>query len=98
MGKTYLLTGGTGFLGRHLAKKLLDKGEVRVLSRSEKAIVELIWFCGANKNLKGIVGDIRDVSALQYALNGVDVVVHMAAMKHIDICEQFPAAAISTKL
>ena len=92
-----LITGGAGFLGRHLVKGLLNKYsgvEVRVLSRHENDIAGIIVDCHSDR-LMPIIGDIREVDTLKYALKDVDTVIHLAAMKHIDFCELYPSEAIS---
>jgi len=92
-----LVTGGAGFLGRHLVKGLLHKYndiEVRVLARHESDIAQTIVDCN-NCRLKTIVGDIRDADTLRYALKNVDTVIHLAAMKHVDFCESNPSEAIT---
>jgi FlaA1/EpsC-like NDP-sugar epimerase len=96
-----LITGGAGFLGRHLIKGLLDKYsdiEVRAISRHENEMVEMIVACNNDKRLKPIIGDIREVDTVKYALTNVDTAIHLAAMKHIDFCEMYPSEAISTNL
>jgi len=92
-----LVTGGSGFLGRHLIQRLLDKYQdirVRTISRSENAIQRLLVECHSER-LMPIVGDIRDVDSLKYAIKDTDTVVHLAAMKHIDLCEMYPLEAIT---
>ena len=92
-----LVTGGTGFLGRHLVKGLLNKYtdiEVRALSRHESDIAQTIVECSSDR-LKPIIGDIREAETLKYALKDVDTVIHLAAMKHVDFCELYPTEAIS---
>jgi len=92
-----LITGGAGFLGRHLIKRMLDKYsqiEIRSISRHENEIVEMVVFCNNDSRLKPIIGDIREVDTLGYALKDVDTVIHLAAMKHIDFCELYPSEAI----
>ncbi len=93
-----LVTGGAGFLGRHLVKDLLNKYsdiEVRALSRHESDIAETIVECNSDR-LKPIIGDIREAETLKYALKDVDTVIHLAAMKHVDFCELYPSEAITT--
>ncbi len=74
-----LLTGGAGFIGRHVLRELLDRGhEVRVLDslRSD------VHADGKKKPLQGaemIVADVRDASAVERALQGTDAVLHLAA-------------------
>lgn len=95
--KVILVTGGSGFLGRHLIQRLLDKypdSEVRTISRSENAIQRLRIECGSER-LIPIVGDIRDIDSLKYAIRDADTVVHLAAMKHIDLCETHAVEAIT---
>jgi dTDP-L-rhamnose 4-epimerase len=81
MSKTVLITGGAGFLGRHLAQALLDRGDrVRVLD----SLIEQVHPTRARPNelssgVELVVGDIRDEAAVMRALTGVDQVVHLAA-------------------
>lgn len=92
-----LITGGGGFLGRYLIKGLLNKYsdiEIRALSRDENDMTETIVHCG-NARLKPIIGDIREIETLKYALKGIDTVIHLAAMKHVDFCELYPSEAIA---
>jgi FlaA1/EpsC-like NDP-sugar epimerase len=96
-----LITGGAGFLGRHLIKVLLDKYsdvEIRAISRHENEMVEMIVACNNSSRLKPIIGDIREVDTVKYALTNVDTVIHLAAMKHIDFCEMYPSEAISVNI
>ncbi len=73
-----LVTGGTGFLGAYIIKKLIEKNySVRAIRRSDK----LPFFISANvfDNVEWVDGDILDVVALEEAMTGVDAVVHAAA-------------------
>jgi nucleoside-diphosphate-sugar epimerase len=71
--KTYMITGGAGFLGINLVRYLLDKGH-NVVS------LDIAPFDYPEKNrVKIITGDIRDRSSVDRALEGVDIVVHTAA-------------------
>lgn len=73
MSQTYFITGGSGFLGINLIRLLLSKGE-QVIS------FDLEPFDYPEKDqIKSVVGDIRDLVALEKAMSGVDVVVHCAA-------------------
>ncbi len=72
----YLITGGAGFIGSHIARALLIQGaEVRILDN---------FSSGKRENLKGldveiIVGDLRDASRVAEAVRGVDIIFHQAA-------------------
>jgi FlaA1/EpsC-like NDP-sugar epimerase len=57
-------------------------------------MTETIVYCDSDR-LKPIIGDIREIEALKYAIKGVDTVIHLAAMKHIDFCELYPSEAIA---
>jgi dihydroflavonol-4-reductase len=76
---TVLVTGGTGFLGSYILKHLVEKGyPVRAIRRSEKA---LPWISPAILNkVEWVEGDVLDVVTLQDAMEGVDVVIHSAAI------------------
>ncbi len=100
MNNRILVTGGSGFLGRHLVRRLLDKyqdAKVRTLSRNETLIVRMMATYPSDR-LNPIIGDTRDVEVVKYALKDVDVVIHLAAMKHIDLCESYPLEAITTNV
>jgi FlaA1/EpsC-like NDP-sugar epimerase len=96
-----LVTGGAGFLGKHLVKVLLNKYnniKLKVIARSENEMAALLTICSNDKRLVPIIGDIRDIGTLEYALHGINSVIHLAAMKHIDLCELYPTEAIKTNV
>src|SRR5579875_2695625 len=81
MGESVLITGGAGFIGRHVARALLERGHrVRVLD----ALIEQVHG-GAGRpaelpaDAELVIGDIRDESTLITALKGCDSVIHLAA-------------------
>jgi UDP-N-acetylglucosamine 4,6-dehydratase/5-epimerase len=93
-----LITGGSGFLGSYLVKELLGRYpdiRIKVISRSESEIAGLLALCSEDKRVLPIVGDIKDTATLGYALQGTGSVFHLAAMKHIDLCETNTTEAIS---
>lgn len=95
-----LVTGGTGYLGSHLVKKLLERyhdTKIRTISRSEYEIQKLKWQSD-NSRLETIFGDIRDTSTVEFVLKDVDTVIHLAAMKHIDLCEENALDAVTTNV
>ncbi|MGL6173827.1 MAG: SDR family NAD(P)-dependent oxidoreductase [Cellulosilyticaceae bacterium] len=96
---TILITGGTGSWGNELTKQLLEQEpkEIRIFSRGELAQVNMERNF-LNHKLKFIIGDIRDKEAIEEATQGVDYVYHLAALKHVPVCEMQPQEAIKTNI
>jgi UDP-N-acetylglucosamine 4,6-dehydratase len=95
-----LITGGSGYLGSNLVQRLLERYsdvKVRTISRSEFDIQKLRWRSNNNR-LETLLGDIRDTNTAEFALKDIDTVIHLAAMKHIDICEENPLDAVTTNI
>lgn len=97
--KIILITGGTGSWGCELTKKLLKEGirEIRIFSRNELSQV-LMKREFNDDRLKFIIGDVRDIYSLKLAMENVDYVFHLAALKHVPICEIQPREAILTNI
>jgi FlaA1/EpsC-like NDP-sugar epimerase len=92
--KKSLITGGTGTIGRCMAKSL--KGyDVTIFSRGEQRQAEMK---AKHPEFNYIIGDIRDSSGVYKAIKGQDYCFHLAALKHIDICEQNAREAIMTNV
>ena len=98
--ETYLITGGTGSLGKSITRLLLEHYQlksIRILSRNE-------YFQFAMRKefddgrLRFFIGDIRDYDRLARAFDGVDYVIHAAALKHVGICEYNPVEAVKTNV
>lgn len=99
-GKTVLVTGGTGSFGRRFVETALREHEPKkliVFSRDELKQYEMQQHFGA-PNLRYFLGDVRDRERLYRALDGVDIVVHAAALKQIPACEYNPLDAIKTNV
>ncbi len=82
-----LITGASGFLGRALVERLKNDTMVErlcVLSRDEHKIAKLANEYDGRVSLRTFVGDVRDLSRLEFACRNVDAVVHAAALKRID--------------
>jgi UDP-N-acetylglucosamine 4,6-dehydratase/5-epimerase len=98
--KIILITGGTGSLGRALTKRLLEKNAkvVRIFSRNESKQIEMESEFNEDKRLRFFLGDIRDSERLGKALEGVDIVFHAAALKHVPKIEYNPFESIKTNV
>ncbi|MGI2336703.1 MAG: polysaccharide biosynthesis protein [Dehalogenimonas sp.] len=95
--KKLLVTGGSGFVGRHLITALLKHYpdlEVTSLSRSEGVISKLLMECPSPR-LKVEMCDIRDQKQVAKVLHDIDTVIHLAAMKRVDLCEDKCQEAVS---
>ena len=97
--KIILITGGTGSLGQHLTKRLLQKDvqKVIVFSRNEHSQVMMEREI-EDKRLRFLLGDIRDRDRLKRAFRDVDYVIHCAALKHVSKCERDPLEAKKTNV
>ena len=97
--KRILITGGTGSLGRALTKRLLDEkvDVIRIFSRNENKQVTMQSEFNDDR-LRFLIGDIRDFARLQRALDGIDIVFHAAALKHVPVVEYNPFEAINTNV
>ncbi len=87
-----IITGGTGSLGTALQAKLAPDNELIVFSRDEQKHALL------PDNVISMIGDVRDYERLKFAFYGADMVIHAAAMKHVDICEREPLECIETNV
>lgn len=94
-----LITGGTGSWGYGLVRKLLtyEPGQIIVYSRNESHQVKMHRELG-HPALTFKVGDIRDKDALIEACDEIDYVFHLAALKHVDICQNQPLEALKTNV
>jgi len=98
--KTILVTGGTGSFGQKFTEIVLKKynpESVRIYDHSELSEVEMERKFNDSR-LRFFVGDVRDRNRLYRAMNGVDIAVHAAALKHVPVCEYNPIEGVRTNI
>lgn len=99
--KNVLVTGGTGSFGRKFIEVMLNEyhpARLIVYSRDELKQHEMRTAGFDHPDLRYFIGDVRDLPRLRRALNGVDIVVHAAALKQVPACEYNPMEAIKTNI
>jgi FlaA1/EpsC-like NDP-sugar epimerase len=95
-----LITGGTGSWGQTLTRLLLKKynpKEIVIFSRGELQQV-LMQRNFKDPRIRFVIGDVRDYEAVKFATLGIDYIFHLAALKHVPICEDQPQEAIKTNI
>ncbi|HSJ53654.1 MAG TPA: UDP-N-acetylglucosamine 4,6-dehydratase (inverting) [Anaerolineae bacterium] len=98
--QTVLLTGGTGSFGKRFAATLLAEQPVKkliIFSRDELKQHEM-RLSHDDSRLRYFIGDVRDKERLHRAVQGVDVIVHAAALKQVPSCEYNPFEAVKTNI
>lgn len=98
--KTILITGGTGSFGKNFAKHILANSKVKkliIFSRDELKQFRMEEEL-KDERVRFFIGDVRDLSRLQRAFEGVDIVVHAAALKQVPALEYNPFEAVKTNI
>lgn len=98
--KTILITGGTGSFGKQFVKTILQRyqpSKVIIYSRDELKQYEMAQAFDAPQ-MRYFIGDVRDQSRLKQAMDGVDFVIHAAALKHVPVAEYNPMECIKTNI
>ena len=98
-GSAILVTGGTGSFGQCFTRHLLEHRpkKVIILSRDELKQYQMAKELQDDR-LRFLIGDVRDRDRLRRAFEGVDIVIHAAAMKQVPACEYNPAEAVKTNI
>ena len=99
-GKTILITGGTGTVGLGIAQALeaYKPKNIRLMTNDENSMDEAVQILGDKSNFDFFLGEMRDSKQLKHALEGVDIVFHTTALKHVYICEDNPFEAVYTNI
>jgi UDP-N-acetylglucosamine 4,6-dehydratase (inverting) len=103
-GKSILITGGTGSLGKALTKTILDNwplvSRLVIYSRDEQKQFQMAQDYPAHQypQIRFFIGDVRDYDRLKRAMQGIDYVIHTAAMKHVHIAEYNPDECVKTNI
>src|SRR5262245_3505741 len=102
--KRVLITGGTGSFGKKfvetILKRLRELERVVIFSRDELKQYEMaqVYPLQKYRAIRFFIGDVRDSSRLQRAMEGIDTVVHAAALKQVPAAEYNPFEAIKTNV
>jgi len=103
-GKSVLITGGTGSLGKQLTRRIYEKWpqikRLAIYSRDEQKQFQMAQEFPVSKfpSIRFFIGDVRDRERLIRAFERIDIVIHAAAMKHVHIAEYNPTEAVKTNI
>ena len=98
--KSILVIGGTGTIGQALVNKLISQSPkvIRILSRDEYKQYQMQQKLEGLRNIRFLLGDVRDKERLYKAMHRIDVVFDLAALKHVPSCEYNPFEAVKTNV
>lgn len=98
--KIILISGSVGTVGSEILRQVskYNPSEIRLLDNNESGLFMQIQSNGFNLPVVPILGDIRDAGKLQMAFQGVDVIFHCAAYKHVGLCESNPFDSVRTNV
>jgi len=102
--KSILITGGTGSFGKMFTKLILERNpqikKLVILSRDEQKHFQMAQEFPENKfpAMRYFIGDVRDKTRLKKAFEGIEIVIHAAAMKHVHLAEYNPMECVKTNI
>lgn len=103
-GKSILVTGGTGSFGKRFIRTVLERYEPRrvvVYSRDELKQYQMQtdpFFRSHERTMRYFIGDVRDAARMRRGMEGIDIVIHAAALKQVPAAEYNPFEAIKTNI
>ena len=99
-GKSLFISGGTGSFGQQMLEHLKNHNLKKIVVFSRDEMKQ--WFLKEKlknyKNIKFVIGDVRDLDSLKYAIKGCDYVIHAAATKIVPTAEKNPEECIKTNI
>ena len=96
-GKKVFITGGAGFIGSHLAERLIEGNEIVIFDKLYRNALKYTSL-GQHKNLKLIKGDVLDVKTIEKSIGNSDIVIHMAAIAGIKTAVEKPTTTLKINL
>jgi len=98
-GTVVLITGACGTVGAEITRQIVALGAKRVVCIDNNE-TELFFLQEKYKDsgVECYLADVRDLDALKLRMQGVDVVIHAAALKHVPLCEESPSQAVQTNI
>ena len=99
-GQAVLVTGACGTVGAELTRQVAAAGAARVvcLDNNESELFFLQQRYNGSGRVTCYLADVRDLDALTLRMQGIDIVLHAAALKHVTLCEESPGQALRTNI
>jgi UDP-N-acetylglucosamine 4,6-dehydratase/5-epimerase len=98
--KTIMVTGGLGSIGSEIVRQLVQyqPGSIKILDNRETELFYARQEFGINSKISFFLADVRDKDRVKKAFEGVDIIFHAAALKHVLVCEDDPVEAVKTNV